>query len=71
MRRRVSPAQGVLFGRQYVHIGHPTCLMCKVLMAIAAVQECDDCPGWVEPAPLWAVLGAVEEPVELDLGAAA
>ena len=54
--RRPGPAQGVLFGRQYIHIGQPTCLMCKVLLALAAVQDHDDCPGWVVPVPAWVLL---------------
>jgi hypothetical protein len=28
------------------------CVMCKVLLRIAAVwADCDCCPGWVEPVP--------------------
>jgi hypothetical protein len=68
MRHR-APVQLPLFGPQSVHIGYRGyCLMCKVLLALADdLTDCSPCPGWVEPAPPWAVLGeyrGVSEPLE-------
>ena len=65
MIRPASPAQGVLFGRQSVHVGRyapspslRTCVLCAVLLALSAAwDDCDSCPGLVEPAPSWWVLG--------------
>lgn len=64
MRRPANPAQGVLYGLQSVHVGRyarspslRVCALCKVLLAVSATWECSTCPGWVEPAPPWAVLG--------------
>lgn len=60
-----------LFGRQYVHLGRYSrtagfvvCVMCKVSLAIAELyDDCSSCRGFVEPAPPWSVLGAVQEPL--------
>jgi len=60
-----------LFGPQSVHVGHwsPTagftvCAMCKVSLSMAGEwSDCDCCPGWVEPAPVW-TLGGSEAPAE-------
>jgi hypothetical protein len=50
----VIPAQGVLFGRQSIHLGHPTCLMCKVLLAVSAawavLPDSVETPGTLERA---------------------
>lgn len=69
MRR---PVQLSLFGSQYVHIGFcGYCVMCKVLLSLADdLAPCGNCPGWVKPAPPWALLTATGEPV-LELGRAA
>ena len=60
-----------LFGCQPVHLGaRGHCLMCKAsLAATSAWDDCWACPGWVEPAPPWAVLGVVEEPATLERAA--
>ena len=56
------PGQLPLFGAAYVHLGYRgTCLMCGVLLAMAEVyDDCGSCPGLVEPAPPWALLGGAE-----------
>lgn len=63
-----KPVQLALFGAQMVHIGHRGhCLMCGVLMAMAAVyDDCSSCRGFVEPVPPWMVLGAAGKPEALE-----
>jgi hypothetical protein len=65
-RRTPGPGQVPLFDlprRQAVHIGVSTCLVCKVSLAVlAGWDDCWCCPGWVEPAPPWALLTAVADP---------
>ena len=60
-----------LFGCQPVHVGcRGFCVMCHVSLAFdASLNDCGACPGWVEPAPPWAVLGVVEEPATLERAA--
>ena len=55
-----------LFGVQYVHLGLAgVCVMCGVLLAMAEVyDDCGSCPGFVDPAPPWSVLGAAGEAAE-------
>ena len=68
-----APTQLPLFGAQMVHVGRRGhCLMCGVSLAMAEVyDDCGSCPGLVEPVPPWAVLGAVQEPLELGEAKAA
>jgi len=74
MRRR-APVQLPLFGPQSVHIGRyaspRTCLMCKVLLALADdLTDCSPCPGWIEPVSPRAVLGEYRsEPETLERAA--
>ena len=71
MSRR-GPVQLALFGPRYVHLGlGGYCVACRVLLSLADEWTCCGvCPGWVEPAPPWALLTAVEKPA-LELGEAA
>ena len=76
MRYCGNPAQLALFGPQPVHIARDgMCALCRVSLAVAAAWDrldgCHDCPGWVEPAPPWALLTADEEPEYLASEAAA
>jgi len=75
------PAQLPLFqiGPVMVHIrrwsdlaGDWVCAWCRVNLAAAAAWDqlggdcdCHDCPGYVEPAPPWALLTAADEPGHL------
>ena len=60
MRR---PAGAALFGLKFVHLGlNGYCLICRASLTAAAAWPCDDCGGWVESAPPWAILSAVEAP---------
>lgn len=64
-----APVQLPLFGPVAVHVGRWSpvagflvCVLCGVSMAMTEVwADCDCCPGWVEPAPLW-TLGGSEAP---------
>jgi hypothetical protein len=77
--RRPAPSQLPLFGSQYVHVGRyapssslRTCIMCAVLLVVAdEFDPCGACPGWVEPAPPWAVLDRTEPLEHLASEAAA
>ena len=69
MKRSAIPAQLPLYGLQYVHVGHrgpvtgnAECAVCRVSLALADALTCGACPGWVDPAPPWALLTAVEAP---------
>jgi len=84
MRSPASPAQLPLFqiGPVMIHIrrwsqpvGIWICAWCRADLAAAAAWDqiggCHDCPGYVEPAPSWALLAADEEPEHLASEAAA
>lgn len=78
MTRRRAPGRGqaALFGppaRQPVHIWlRGLCVACRVSeVALAAWDWCFCCPGWVEPAPPWALLTADQEPAPVELREAA
>jgi hypothetical protein len=65
----LAPALFDVPRRQAVHIGTRHCLVCKVsLVVLAAWDDCWCCPGWVEPAPPWALLTAVAEPEAAETG---
>ena len=71
MKRFTIPAQLPLYGLQHVHVGHRgpvtgalECAVCRVSLALADALTCGACPGWVDPAPSWAVRGAAEPVLE-------
>ena len=81
-RRAPGPCQLPLFdlGPVSVHIrrwsplvGAWVCAWCRADLAAAAAWDrlggCHACPGYVEPAPEWALLTGAEEPAPGHLAA--